>query len=420
MTHTRDPQQQCLGPPQGLGGYSILVVIPLLLFIVSTVFDPADLILGLKVELFLACWAVTLWLSTLRMRGPGLPAGLWVYTLVFLFVPTASIAWYYASDGSQPFAGFQLLRGYLLITFSGLLFINRINLLPQLSAVLSLLAMVIIMSFIALTVDPSLLAVFRVGAAASGIAFLTERDYGGGLVLLQVYFVTSPMLAISIAYYFHRAWCSTTTSKVWIYRLLMALSTVGMFLAGTRNNIAVSILLPLFLYASYARSRAMGFALALGASFALVILFLSQLQTLLDPDEFSNSIKLALVQDYSALFTDAGTLLLGRGLGAYDFWSEKGQYYFFTSELTYFELVRNFGIVGAGVMFLLILFPVIYAFVINRSFGEKHIVGAYGFYLLTCFSNPNMFSSMGVLILSVILANIFLFERARVRRRTPT
>ena len=419
MTHTRDPQQQSLGPPQGLGGYSILVVIPLLLFVVSTIFDPADLILGLKVELFLACWAVTLCLSILRMRGPGLPLGLWVYTLVFLLVPIASIAWYYVFDGRQPFAGFELLRGYLLITLGGLLFINRINLLPHLSAILSLLAIVIIISFIALTVDPSLLAVFRVGAAVSGIAFLDERDYGGGLVLLQVYFVTSPMLAISIAYYFHRAWCSTATSKIWIYRLLMALSCVGMFVAGTRNNIAVSILLPLSLYAGYARSRAAGFALAVGASFALVVLFLNQLQTLLDPNEFSNSLKLALVRDYSVLFTDPGTLLLGRGLGAYDFWGAKGQYYFI-SELTYFELIRNFGIVGAGVMLLLILFPVIYAFVINPSFREKHIVGAYGFYLLACFSNPNMFSSMGTLILSVILANIFLFERSRIRRGTAT
>ena len=114
-----------------------------------------------------------------------------------------------------------------------------------------------------------------------------------------------------------------------------------------------------------------------------------------------------MLDDYSKLFSDPITLLFGQGLGAYHFWEGRGSYYFVT-ELTYFEIIRNFGLFGGTLMFALLLYPIVHAFVLDRRFKEKAVVTGYAAYLVMCFSNPNLFSSMGTLILSVILATIYL------------
>lgn len=388
----------------------------IVLFLISCVFDPADRLLGLKIHLFLFCWFIAL---TACIAGPGrcgIHVGLLAYTLLFMLVPIFSITWYWFVDGSEPFEGFQMLKGYLLITLGALLFLRRINLLPYLAAVLTVLAITIILVFVAISVEPDLFAPLHVLGASTGIAVLDNRDYGSGLVLLQVNFVTSPMLAISIAHYFHLAKSTLNGSRRVFFGVLTMINISAMFLAGTRNNIAVAILLPLGLFFLYSRNKAINAFLCGGFLVLLVVFFFDEIQVLLDPTEFSYNIKLLLLDDYMELFTDPVNLLFGQGLGAYHYWAAKGTS-FYISELTYLELIRNFGIFGAMVMLSLLLFPLLYAFIIRRSFDEKHVIVGYAAYLIMCASNPNLFSSMGILILSVVLANIFLFDCAHKQVR---
>jgi hypothetical protein len=44
------------------------------------------------------------------------------------------------------------------------------------------------------------------------------------------------------------------------------------------------------------------------------------------------------------------------------------------------------------------------------------VVVGYVFYLGMCMSNPNLFSSMGMLILAIVLANIFMTDSVLARR----
>ncbi len=191
---------------------------------------------------------------------------------------------------------------------------------------------------------------------------------------------------------------------------LTATSIAGMFFAGTRNNLIISILLPLSLVLLYSRSRLNGLLLAAAAAALLATAFMDEVLKLFDPSEVSNFTKLSLLQDYAQTLSDPVGLLAGSGLGAYQFWDAKGMS-FFISELTFLEMIRNFGLFGALLMLALLLYPLVYAFVMKPRFGQRHIVLAYGFYLLMCISNPNLFSSMGILILSVVLANLFRLER---------
>ncbi len=112
------------------------------------------------------------------------------------------------------------------------------------------------------------------------------------------------------------------------------------------------------------------------------------------------------------MLSDPVDLIFGRGLGAYEYWEGRG--YKYVTELTYLELVRNFGLLGAVVMLGLLLFPIWHAFVANRSRGRKAVAIGFAFYLGMCSSNPNLFSSMGILILSVVLGILFLPKTPRL------
>lgn len=395
----------------------VLLSFALMLFLLSCIFDPADRLLGLKVQLFLLSWLVGLTFAISSREKLQIHVGLIVYTLLFLLVPTLSIAWYWLVNGGEPFEGVQLFKGYLLITLGVLLFLYRVDLLRQLAAVLTMLAVSVILVFVLVSIRPELYAAVYAFGASTGVVMLDNRDYGSGLVLQQIYFVTSPMLAISVAYYFELARTSQTRRAKLKCLALMLTSIVAMLLAGSRNNIAVAVTLPLALLVLHSKHKIRNAVLCGILAAALVATFFDELAVLLDPNEFSNNIKLSLLRDYSEAFNDPIDLLFGRGLGAYQAWEARGGAYYFVSELTYLELLRNFGVFGGLVMSALLLFPLLYAFVINTSFNQKHIVVGYAFYLLMCISNPNLFSSMGILILGILLANIFLFDSA-YRRAT--
>ena len=96
-------------------------------FILSTIFDPADKLLGLKLPLFIACWVVGGIVVLLRHSIVRIPVSLLLYVLLMIVIPLWSITYYFMFDGAEPFEGFLLLRSYLFFSFVILLFITRIN-----------------------------------------------------------------------------------------------------------------------------------------------------------------------------------------------------------------------------------------------------------------------------------------------------
>jgi hypothetical protein len=56
------------------------------------------------------------------------------------------------------------------------------------------------------------------------------------------------------------------------------------------------------------------------------------------------------------------------------------------------------------------LYPAIYAFVLRPTYPEKPLIFAYAAFLLMSMTNPLFFSSMGMLILSSVMAKIALYE----------
>jgi hypothetical protein len=374
-------------------------------FTAVCVFDPADQILGVKVPLFIAlCGATLLGIPGLANKGKLLTQPT-IYVAAFVAIPMLSLLRYYLLSGHLPPQGFPLLKGYLLISLVIVLVVNRFDLIPLLSAALAVLALLVIAVFIVIQLDYSRMynALQPVGLS-TGLFYLDERSYGS-LHLLQVFFATSPMLVVPIAYYFDRAMSESAIKRRLVFFAVTLVSIVGMFLAGTRNNILVSVLLPLLIWPLYSTKPGSS-ALYSAAGIAILgLLFVGHLKEFFDPTEFANNIKLITLKDYIGIFGDPATLWLGQGLGANYDWSARGQY--FITELTYFEIIRNFGLIGGIPILAMLLLPLANAILSSASRRDKALAVAYFLYLVMSAFNPILFSSMGILILAALMANVF-------------
>jgi hypothetical protein len=190
-----------------------------------------------------------------------------------------------------------------------------------------------------------------------------------------------------------------------LFFALTAINIAGMFLAGTRNNIFVSLLLPFALWPLYSKKPGVSALYSFGCLAILALPFAGYMKAFVDPAEFANNIKLVTVRDYLQIFSDPANLWFGQGLAVNYDWTARGQ--FAITELTYLEIIRNFGLPAALVMFGLLVLPLLSAILLPTSRRDKALTVAYFLYLVMSASNPILFSSMGTLILSALVANIF-------------
>jgi hypothetical protein len=375
-----------------------------MLFILSTLFDPMDKLFGLKTYLFILCMAYG---CLYYLTYPGklkIPFKLIIYVSMCLFMPLFSITYYYFMDGSSPYAGFLLLKSYLFITFAILLYITKVDVFRYLSIGLSLLSCMIIFVALLVTIFPELFFPLYLFGNNFGIFSIDPgRDYGAAGTYFQMYFVTSSMIVISIAYYFNEMMVSNSNKKLNL--LLFLLGLTAMFLAGSRNNMLMALFLPSILLWTYSKNKTLLSIIYLVILIIGVFLIKDQAIALFNPEEASNFTKLMTLADYVEIFnSNLNIFLFGDGLGSYREWTGRG--YNFITELTYFEIVRNYGIFIGSLLIFLILYPVVYAFFLKPSYPYKHIIWGYICYLIMSFTNPLFFSSMGVLILSAIMSSI--------------
>jgi hypothetical protein len=159
-------------------------------------------------------------------------------------------------------------------------------------------------------------------------------------------------------------------------------------------------LIPAFYFLHQRRGRvvlALSLPLVLAASAGV-------LRSMFDPQDVSNAAKIAYLADYSEILFEPKTLLLGQGLGTRFFASGLGEIVSIT-ELSYFEVVRTYGIIVGAAFLLYLVYPLI---VLVRSRGATYYVTVgYAAYLLESYSNPYLLSSNGMLVLGLVTALAF-------------
>lgn len=386
-----------------------------LAFVPVCVFDPADLVLGLKVWIFLALLLATLAVGFLARGRIHLPVDLLIMALLFILIPVLSIIWYYLASGVEPYAGFALLKSYLFVSLAIILFITQIDVLPLLSAALTVLALLTIAIFVALSLYPGMFLPIHEWGERTGIFLVSYRSYGDGLLFTQVAFATAPMLTIAISYYFDCAMSAAEMRQRLVYWVLTALGVIAMLLVGLRNTMAVALLLPSFLWPLYTRRPGRNALISLAALIATSLPFLGKLRVFLNPAELSNNTKLTFLGDYATIFGNPVNLIFGQGLGAFHKWSTSGQpefektgsNFYFISELTYPEMIRSFGLIGAIIMLALVLYPVGRAFLTRSTTTQRALATGFLAYLGMSATNPLLFSSSGMLIWTALLVASF-------------
>jgi hypothetical protein len=378
----------------------------IILFLIICIFDPADKITGLKVELFILCWLIFGLLFFTEIIESKIRFGLITYIFLMILIPVVSIFLYQLSNNVENTEGIQLLKSHIFISFAFLLVIAKINLVTHLSVLLSLLSSIIIAISILTAMYPLLQLPIQLFGEKYGVLLSGTRFYSESVGLKQIYYVTSPMIVIPIVHYLHLAISHVKKSK---YIILTIINFTGIFLAGTRSNMLGGILcLLIVLLISSRKKYFIIFTISIGL-FALIWVLGPEINQVFSLAEKSNSIKLGLLKEYSTIFNNPKTLLFGQGLGSYYYWEIKG-FSAFITELSYLEIIRTLGLFLGLPMLGLIFFPIIYSYYSHRLFSNKIIIVAYVVYLGMAALNPLIFSSLGMTIIATIIANIFMSD----------
>jgi hypothetical protein len=385
-----------------------LLIYTINVFVFMCIFDPSDIVFKLKVPLFCLCWFLLILYKLAQKSNEAISIKLLLFIMAFTILPLLSINWYTFTNNSEPYDGYQYFKSYLFISFAIILYELKLDYLRNISLMLSILSCCILCVYIAVIVNPSLLLPISYFGHTSGLISISNRDYGSGVQRLSAFFVTSPMLAISIAYFTNLAINSKDKYKH-IYKVIALINIIAMFMAGTRNNMLVSLCLPLTIYLYCSNRKKLVFSIIILFLTSLALYYHESISVMLSPGEISNETKIGYLPDYIDIFSNPLKLLLGEGLGSYHYWSNKGSEVSIT-ELTYFELIRSYGIILAPVVLVLILYPILRSLQNNKLTAIVPVIIGYAFYLFMCFSNPFIFSSLGMLILSILISNIFLIE----------
>ena len=380
--------------------------IVLILLITVCIYDPADKLLGLKVPLFTLAWFLFI-IGRIANRNFGyFPINMIMYLLLFMLIPLVSMS-YYSFSGSDfiHYDGYQYLKSYLFITVVLIIYLEKIDLIKPTILIITSMSILSVIIIIICYFNFNLASSFHEVGARYGILYVGPRVWGGSILpdLQGVYFHTAELIVFPIGYFTMKTFFSRGSTKL-IYELLLVINVVAMFFSATRNNIAACLFVPILIISWYCKRTILAFFIIIALTFIAIISNTDIIKDVLDPESYSNSVKLSYVKDYLNLFADEKVLLFGQGLGSYFNTTRSG--YVSLTELTYFEFIRRFGLILSLASFALFLYPI--SKLTSKEYHSIHyLLIVYLFFLVMCFFNPLLMSSSGMLLLAIVLYKVF-------------
>ncbi len=224
-----------------------------------------------------------------------------------------------------------------------------------------------------------------------------------GLDITSIYYKSSPILIILLSYYCYLFfYFSKNKKKHLIYVLLFFIT---LLCSGTRANMFSAILI-ICIISSWKIRESFGrpFFITLFLSF-IIIVSLFTIKMLSEKEE-SVEIKGGHLNSMIELFQkDPSIILLGQGPGSL-YYSKGVNDYIAISEISYFEIIRMYGIIGGGFILFLFFFPIILLFRLKTQEGRA--IG-YGYlaYLFIGGTNPLLISSTGIILLATVYSYIY-------------
>lgn len=279
--------------------------------------------------------------------------------------------------------------------------------------VLKFLVFLILVSFM-INMDQAGISQFFINHKSMLVGF---REYAG-ISTYYLYFTSSPLLIILVAHDCYNLLLKYSFNKV----LLFVSSAIAVFLTGTRYNMLFAlIILPVSIIIRGFSWRYFGVYLIFFILFFSILLGNSFIGSFFNSTENSNSVKTGYIEYYLQLLNSPG-ILFGQGFNAAE-WSmpfknllEKSDNSGVKTELTYFEIIRVFGLWIGFFINVAILFTPILIYKNYKQIDER-VIGIF-FYLISAMFNPYIFSTNGILVFLLILTSIS--KRALVDNLPPT
>jgi hypothetical protein len=383
--------------------HSALKLSLILLFTVC-VFDPGNLLLGLKMPLFILTWVIFLLDILLNYKTLYVSVRVISYLVLFIFIiPITSIIYYFVTNGDLiHYDGYLYFKTYLFLTVVLILFVSKIDLVKSTIIILTFLSLTIFVLYIKwyLTGFSLTYSLLKMGEKYLIVRF-GIRDFLG-LHMKMLYVETTPLLVFSVGYFAKRLYETRGLKRV-LSGLLLVINMIAMFIGATRNNMFFSIITPLLVLYWYSRRKAFVFIAVAALMIIIVGSNWSAIQNMLSSKETSNGIKITFLDRYFDIFSNMPILIFGQGLGSY-FHSSRGLVS--NSELTYLEIVRRFGLILSTIIFVMLLSPL--TILITKKYRDYHYIFlCYLFYLVISATNPLLMSSTGMLFLSIVLYKTF-------------
>ena len=349
----------------------------------------------------------------LKSERKHFPKSLILINLFLIIIPLISIFVYLIQHLSFSIAGFDLFKSYILVFISIFLYYYKLDVIKPFSTILLALSFCIIAIYLIVTIFPESYSIIYFWGLKYQIFLIGERSYSMDTESIwSIYFVTSPMLVIPVAYFIGKYF----EKKYFIYLVLVFVNVFAMFIAGTRNNMLVSLLLPLILFYKFSKNKLPILLFSLLIIFLIFIYYYDLLKSMISIDEASNSTKIGLLDDYIKIFSNPINLVLGQGLGSNHYWISRGKFDYMT-ELTYFEIFRSYGIFFGSIILLIIFYP-IYILFFKKTAKHYYILVSYLLYMIMAATNPIYFMSMGMLFFPIVLSMIFINSKRNLEVST--
>ena len=372
----------------------------LLLFCV--IFDPTNQFLKIKIFVFILFLIINL----KSVSFTYLPV-----ILIFLFIFFASLFFALITGQSIDFSRtLIILKAFFYLAYILYMKDTKLKNFKYFYYLTLLLSCFVIIIWILIFSFPILMtAVYAFVKAHNHFMMISKRTFYG-IRLYQVFYRTSPLCVISFSVALLK-YLREKNMKFLIHSLLFFF---GLFCSGTRANIlAVCLLLVsiFFIYKFYIKKEMLfsvsGFLLFSCLSLIVII-------ALLVEKEDSAIVKAGRLSSYLKLFASAPMRFLLRGSGPGSLFYSRGVFdYIAYSELTYFDFIKDFGLLFTIILLFCFLYPILKcALSVRYDTSQKYCLClSWVAYLFIAGTNPLLISSTGLVAYSIMFyaysSNIF-------------
>lgn len=388
--------------------FSVLIIVLVSLLIIDLIIDSSNKVLHIKYILFAG--TILFWLPNALNKKFNLPRAL-LYIVLFIsfFMPVYALslgainAFLKNSD-----IGLIIYFNSFFFFLLTLVIVNEKIDLTQIFNYSSLLVVVItLLSYVILAFNPTLFGdLYQFFVVKKELAMYALRNFGD-FTMLMLFYKTSPLLVFPLSYYLYQILIVRLKKGLFLMIVILTSIAITLFLSGTRANILSLFLIALFYLAFYMYKRSKPlFVLVITIYTLIVIIGLTSIWNLLfNIREASNMIKFGHLISYFEHFSDnIGILIFGQGLGG-SFYSYGVNRLAVISELSYFEIIRVWGLPIATLFICVLILPIFYEL---KSKRISHLFIAYIAYLFIAGTNQYLLTSTGMIVLVYVFSNMFI------------